>query len=171
MFVATGTVDASSLTVAWDPSTDPNVVGYKVAYGVQSGVYATEVDTGTQTAYQVAGLTSGVTYYFIVRAYDRVGNLSAPSQEVMGVAPLSSPVSVTCPAIAATSSDGAPVTVTFSATSARGLPPVATSCVPPSGSQFPVGTTDVQCTATDAAGATATCTGAIVVTIRRHRVK
>jgi len=171
MFVTTGRVDASSLTVAWDPTTDPKVAGYKVAFGVQSGVYATEIDAGTQTTYQVPGLTGGVTYYFVVRAYDRVGNLSAPSQEVMGVAPLISPVSVTCPAITATSSDGAPVTVTFSATTSGGLPPIATSCVPPSGSQFPVGTTDVQCTATDAAGATATCTGAIVVTTRRRHVK
>jgi hypothetical protein len=163
-----GAADASSLTVAWDPSADPNVAGYRVAFGVQSGVYATELDAGTQTVYQVDNLTGGVAYYFVVRAYDSVGNFSAPSQEVMGVAPLSTPLSISCPALTVTSSDGNPVTVTFSPTISGGLPPVTSTCTPPSGSQFPVGTTSVQCTATDAAGATATCTGAVVVKTRRH---
>ena len=163
-----GAADASSLTVAWDASADPNVAGYKVAFGVQSGVYTTELDAGTQTVYQVVNLTGGVAYYFVVRAYDNVGNLSPPSQEVMGVAPLSTPLSITCPALTVTSSDGNPVTVTFSPTTSGGLSPVASTCSPPSGSQFPVGTTSVECTATDGAGVSATCTGAVVVNTRRH---
>jgi subtilisin-like proprotein convertase family protein len=36
-------------------------------------------------------------------------------------------------------------------------PGVSTACVPPSGSSFPIGTTTVTCTATDASGNTATC--------------
>lgn len=42
-------------------------------------------------------------------------------------------------------------------------PGVTTSCNPPSGSIFPVGTTTVTCTATDAAGNTATCSFTVTV--------
>jgi hypothetical protein len=42
-------------------------------------------------------------------------------------------------------------------------PGVTTSCTPPSGSIFPVGTTVVTCTATDAAGNTATCSFTVTV--------
>ena len=40
---------------------------------------------------------------------------------------------------------------------------VTTSCVPASGDSFPVGTTTVVCTATDATGASATCTFDVAV--------
>ncbi|WP_318618939.1 HYR domain-containing protein [Priestia megaterium] len=43
-------------------------------------------------------------------------------------------------------------------------PGVTTSCSPPSGSFFPIGTTPVTCTATDAVGNTATCSFTITVT-------
>jgi hypothetical protein len=166
---APSNVDAATLTVAWDPSTDAAVVGYKLAFGVSSAVYTDEIDVGAQTMYQVGNLTAGATYYFVVRAYDRYGNLSAPSREVMGVAPLGSVLSVVCPSVTVKSVDGSPVAVTFNATSSGGRSPVTTTCAPSSGSQFPVGTTQVHCTATDAAGITATCEGVVIVTFRsRH---
>ena len=46
---------------------------------------------------------------------------------------------------------------------AGGSAPVAVTCAPPSGSSFPVGSTQVACTATDARGASAACAFAIVV--------
>lgn len=42
-------------------------------------------------------------------------------------------------------------------TASDNCPGVTVACVPPSGSPFPVGTTTVTCTATDASGNTATC--------------
>lgn len=160
-----GTVDAATLTITWDPSVNPTVAGYKVAYGIKSGAYTNEIDTGTQTVFQIANLTAGGTYFFIVRAYDGTGNLSSPSSEVKDVAPLSTPLSLTCQAKAATSSDGAPVAIAFSPAASGGVSPVTTTCAPQSGSQFKVGTTSVQCTAKDAAGATASCAGAVVISL------
>jgi len=74
------------------------------------------------------------------------------------------PPSITCPA-AITGTTGAqtcpPPTsgvVTFPPpTASDNCPGVTTACVPPSGSSFPLGTTTVTCTATDAASNTATC--------------
>ncbi len=55
-------------------------------------------------------------------------------------------------------------TVTYPApTATDNCPGVTASCVPASGSSFPVGVTTVNCTATDAAGRTATCSFTVTV--------
>ncbi|HWP43748.1 MAG TPA: HYR domain-containing protein, partial [Blastocatellia bacterium] len=70
---------------------------------------------------------------------------------VTAVAPL------TCPPAAAT-------TVSFpDPTASDNCPGVTVACVPPSGSMLPVGTTTVTCTATDAAGNTASCSFSVSV--------
>ena len=53
--------------------------------------------------------------------------------------------------------------VTFAATVSDNCPGATIDCVPPSGSTFPVGTTTVTCTATDAAGNSDTCTFTVTV--------
>jgi HYR domain-containing protein/chitobiase/beta-hexosaminidase-like protein len=64
--------------------------------------------------------------------------------------------------IEATSSAGAAVTFATSATDANPTSPAVT-CSPASGSAFPIGTTTVRCSATDAAGNTATGTFTLTV--------
>ncbi len=51
-------------------------------WGHQSGVYGGSVDVGNVTTWQLNGLADGVPYYFVVRAYNSAGLLSAPSIEV-----------------------------------------------------------------------------------------
>src|SRR5438309_945059 len=58
--------------------------------------------------------------------------------------------------------DGAIVTFAAAATDDSGQPPTVT-CAPSSGSLFPIGSTAVTCTATDAAGNSATASFAVVV--------
>ena len=73
---------------------------------------------------------------------------------------ISTPPSVTA---AATSASGAIVTYIATATDAQqGAVPV--TCTPPSGATFPIGTTTVMCTTTDANGATTTSSFAVTVT-------
>jgi hypothetical protein len=55
------------------------------------------------------------------------------------------------------------VAVTYSATAADGATPITPACTPPSGSTFSLGTTSVSCTATDAAGNTASGSFNVVV--------
>jgi hypothetical protein len=64
--------------------------------------------------------------------------------------------------VAATGSSGAVVTFTVTATDTNPSNPVVT-CSPPSGSTFPIGTIVVTCSATDAAGNTATGTFRVTV--------
>ena len=80
------TLQASQgVTLAWQASSDPTVVGNRVHYGTTSGAYSTTVDVGNVTTATLSGLTPGDTYYYVVTAYNSLGNSSLPSNEVSGV--------------------------------------------------------------------------------------
>ena len=119
--------------------------------------------SGAASPIVVAGLTNGIAVTFTVRAVNAIGAgaASAPSAAVTPVlvdtvAPVISGFTVTTAlngvgAVEATSRAGAVVTYTVSATDGVDGP-VAVSCVPVSGSTFPLGTTMVSCSARDAHG-------------------
>jgi hypothetical protein len=74
------------------------------------------------------------------------------------------PPSITCPANMTVSQDSAfGAVVPFTATASDNCPGVTVACTPASGSVFPLGTTTVTCTATDAHNNTATCTFTVTV--------
>jgi hypothetical protein len=77
-----GPVHSAQVTIAWDPNTEPEVVGYRLHYGFASGQYASLSDVGSQTTCTLAGLEAGNTYFFAATAYDTQGNQSSYSQEV-----------------------------------------------------------------------------------------
>jgi HYR domain len=85
----------------------------------------------------------------------------AASTEVQTVGP----PTLACPApVQWTTPDGASDTVRYPApVVSGGAQPVSTTCVPASGSLFPVGQTTVSCTATDALNRTATCSFPVTV--------
>jgi hypothetical protein len=72
-----------SVTLAWDPNTDPGLAGYKLYYGTQSRNYTNSIDAGNQISYAALGLQAGTTYYFAVTAYDNQGLESDYSNEVI----------------------------------------------------------------------------------------
>lgn len=72
----------TSITLAWDPSSDPTVAGYHFYQGGASHTYTNTIDTGTATSVSVSNLTAGATYYFAVTAYDTIGLESAFSSEI-----------------------------------------------------------------------------------------
>ncbi|MGZ4966405.1 MAG: fibronectin type III domain-containing protein [Chthoniobacterales bacterium] len=71
-----------TITLSWDPSPTPDVIGYKLYYGQQSGNYTNTIDEGNRTSAEVANLIDGTTYYFAVTAYDATGTESLPSEEI-----------------------------------------------------------------------------------------
>jgi hypothetical protein len=87
-------VSAASLKLAWDPSPDTSVTGYRLYYGTSGGSYANVVDAGNRTDYTVTGLDAGTTYYFAATAYTGSGGESTFSNEASyttsGPAPSSS---------------------------------------------------------------------------------
>ncbi|HHY84619.1 MAG TPA: tandem-95 repeat protein [Verrucomicrobia bacterium] len=78
---------AASVTLAWDPSPDPSVVGYFVYYGDASRSYTTKIDVGNVTSVTVTGLVEGVAYYFAATAYNVLGIESDFSEEVVYTVP------------------------------------------------------------------------------------
>jgi hypothetical protein len=75
-------VQAAQVTLAWDPSTDTSVTGYKAYMGVARGSYSSSVDVGTTTGCTLTGLDNTTTYYFAVTAYNAARLESAYSNEV-----------------------------------------------------------------------------------------
>jgi lysophospholipase L1-like esterase len=74
-------------------------------------------------------------------------------------------LSLTCPAdLQVAKHAGMPATPTFDTPPAQGgRQPVNVTCAPASGGEFPIGSTPVSCTATDAAARTASCSFSVIV--------
>jgi hypothetical protein len=74
---------ADTITVEWDPATDP--VGYKVHVGVTPGTYTQHFDVGSATLFSYTSATAGQRYCFTVSAYLLSSQLEGPiSSEVCG---------------------------------------------------------------------------------------
>jgi hypothetical protein len=76
-----------SVTLAWDPSADTNVVGYNIYYGVASRTYTNHIDVGNTLTATVSNLVEGTTYYFAATAYNGLGMESDYSNETSWTAP------------------------------------------------------------------------------------
>jgi hypothetical protein len=74
----------ASAALAWQPSSDPTVMGYQLYYGTASRTYTGTVNVGPATTATVSNLTNGTTYYFAVTAYNSSGVQSPFSNEASG---------------------------------------------------------------------------------------
>lgn len=62
------------LTLAWNPSTDVNVIGYNIYYGTLSKTYTNKSDALNVTNYTLnLPKIAGVTYYFAATSYNILG--------------------------------------------------------------------------------------------------
>jgi len=88
LFAAVGTANAGSLLASWDANMESDLAGYKVYYGKVSGNYTHIQDVGNVTSYLAENLDDGERYYFVITAYDLVGNESDFSDEISAVVAL-----------------------------------------------------------------------------------
>ena len=82
---------AASIKLAWDPSPEPLVTGYRLYYGTSSGYYTNVFDAGNRTDCTVTGLDEGTTYYFAATAYTGTGDESTFSNETSYTLPGGTP--------------------------------------------------------------------------------
>lgn len=80
--VIAGDADPSSVQLAWNPSPDTSVVGYRVHYGVATEQYTNSIVVGNVTSTTISGLVNGTTYFFAITAYDASGMQSPFSNEI-----------------------------------------------------------------------------------------
>ena len=151
---------AASTTLAWDHSPDSNVAGYLVSYGTQAGNYRAFLRVGYVNTVTLSDLVVGQTYYLIVQSYTSDDVLGPPTPEFVWTVET---FMVICPAPVLTAPVGTTLPVTLTPTPVGGTPPVRTSCDPPSGSSFPIGTSPFLCIALDARREAAFCTGQVVM--------
>jgi hypothetical protein len=78
-------LSAASLTLAWDPNTEPDLAGYKIYYGTRSEDYDVAIDVGHVMQYTVWGLEPETRYYLALTAYDTSWNESDFSWEVSAI--------------------------------------------------------------------------------------
>ena len=76
-----GVEGGASKTLSWTAVPESSILGYKLYWGTMSQAYDSHVDVGPNVSYTLAGLRSGVTYYFAVSAYNSGGE-SGLSAEV-----------------------------------------------------------------------------------------
>src|ERR1700720_259581 len=88
---------AQSVALAWDASTAPNILGYRLYTGTASGVYTQQIEVGNNTSTSVSNLVDGTTYFFAVTDYNTSGVESAPSNEVSYTAPATTPTPTPTP--------------------------------------------------------------------------
>jgi len=88
------TIDAASVTLAWDPNSEPDVVGYRLYYGKAMGNHEFMIDVGNQTTWPISDLEDGETYYFAVTAYNANGLSSGFSNELRYPEPFSMTISL-----------------------------------------------------------------------------
>jgi hypothetical protein len=76
-------ISAIPVTLAWDASPDPAVVGYALYYGVVNSSTTNRLDLGTTTSVTVTNLYAGSNYFFFVAAFNAFGMESVPSNMLL----------------------------------------------------------------------------------------
>jgi hypothetical protein len=72
------------ITIAWEPSDDPSVVGYVVYVGTDSRTYIGAYDVGARTSFVYPHATVNRRHFFAVAAYSAAADVGSLSDEVSG---------------------------------------------------------------------------------------
>jgi len=92
-FALPGRVGAAEVTFQWEPNREEGVQGYRLYYGLRSRSYDDVVDVGNATRFTLPWLDEDKVYYFAFTAYDRLGNESDFSREIVWSSAIQDPAS------------------------------------------------------------------------------
>ncbi len=74
---------AKEISLSWDPSPDPDIVGYVLYFAPANGNQYQRVEVGAATSRAIAGLQPGTTYQLFSTAVNSAGAESRPSNVVL----------------------------------------------------------------------------------------
>jgi|SRR5450756_353857 len=86
--------------LTWMPSSDPNVVSYRIYSGTASHSYVNQVTVDDANVVTLSGLADGVTYYLTATAIDGAGIESSFSDELVYTTPSAAAVLTMLPGTA-----------------------------------------------------------------------
>lgn len=87
------------INISWINNTEEDLAGYRIYYGISSGNYPNKIDVGNVTNYAVPDLKQGVSYFFVLTAYDIYNNESNYSNEISVTIPVSDTIPPSAPII------------------------------------------------------------------------
>ena len=88
LLVSSATLYAASVSLSWQPNTEPDLAGYKIYYDTnEDGDYLHVLDIGNHSDYTFTDLMDGETYRVSVTAYDLYNNESDFSPEITFTTP------------------------------------------------------------------------------------
>lgn len=90
LFLDSQSLDSIAAILAWDPSSDSSVAGYKVFWG-EVNKAATVRDVGLSTQAEFTNLTPGASYFFYLKSYSATGVESDPTPTVSYTEPQTDP--------------------------------------------------------------------------------
>ena len=74
---------AANVSIAWQESADPFVLGYRVYLGESPGAYTDSFDTGADSNFDFTELDESKDYYCVVTTYNGLNLESLPSNEIV----------------------------------------------------------------------------------------
>lgn len=84
-----GALASPSISLAWDPNPDTELVGYNIYRSTQSGVFNSPAMNGSALlkteAFTDSSVQVGQTYYYVVKAVSSDGTESSPSNQVQAI--------------------------------------------------------------------------------------
>ncbi|MHA3769972.1 TIGR02597 family protein [Verrucomicrobiota bacterium sgz303538] len=145
-----------SAKLAWKPSQDADVAGYRVHYGTNHGKHDKVIDAAKATSVSVPDLSDDSTYYFVVTAYNSAGLESEPSKEMFVGAKATATVPTSTQATSADATDSKVTESNATATTTSSAVPTPTTAVstPASVTVTTPATTNSKPTATSTAPST-----------------
>ena len=116
VFTSASALAASSVTLAWDGTTN-NIAGYKIYYGVASHTYTytNTVADSRATSVTISNLIVGATYYFAATAYDSANLESDYSNEAIYTNVVLAPPTIVLTSPANNAAYAAPASVSLAA--------------------------------------------------------
>lgn len=106
---------AQTVTLAWDTNSEPDLAGHILYTGRSSGSYTLQMDVGNVNIVTVSNLQEGLTYFFVVTAYNTARLESEYSNEVAYTVPGQPDPVALAPPVDSSDSSGPAVTLSWTA--------------------------------------------------------
>jgi len=84
---ASQSISPNAITISWNPSTTPTVIGYRIYYGTDSNNLDQTIDVGDVSSVTISNLIEGTNYFFAVSAITETEESDLNSTSIISATP------------------------------------------------------------------------------------